>query len=250
MTKDSYIKAAEKILDSNYTACFTGAGISVESGIPPFRGANGLWSKYDPNILDLEQFHADPKPSWKVIKEIFYDFFGEAKPNDAHKVLAKMEAEGLLNDIITQNIDNLHQEAGSKTVHEFHGNSQRLSCTKCDKTYEPEPQILQSLPPLCDCGALLKPDFIFFGEMIPKDAMQASWQAAEQAEVFLLIGSTGEVYPASQVPVIAKQNGATIIEVNIGTSLFTNQITDILLLGKASEVMNKLYQTIQNIKNA
>jgi NAD-dependent deacetylase len=86
--------------------------------------------------------------------------------------------------------------------------------------------------------------------MIPQDAMQASWRAAEQADLFLLIGSTGEVYPASQVPVIAKQNGATIIEVNIGTSLFTNQITDILLLGKASEVMNKLYQTIQNIKNA
>lgn len=246
---NSYQRAAELILNSKYTAAFTGAGISVESGIPPFRGENGLWSKYDPGILDLDRFHSDPGPSWKVIKEIFYDFFGDAKPNDAHRVLAKMETEGLLQDVITQNIDNLHQEAGSKTVHEFHGNSQRMSCTKCGRKYDPTQELLAKLPPHCECGGLLKPDFIFFGEMIPRVPMEASFRAAEKANVFLVIGSTGEVYPAAQVPGMAKQNGATIIEVNVGTSQFTNHITDILLWGKASEVMNQLYQTIQSIKN-
>lgn len=244
-----YQRAAELILNSTHTSAFTGAGISVESGIPPFRGENGLWSKYDPGVLDLERFYAHPESSWKVIKEIFYDFFGDAKPNEAHKVLAKMEQDGLLKEIITQNIDNLHQEAGSKTVHEFHGNSQRISCTKCERKYGPSAEILAELPPQCECGGLLKPDFIFFGEMIPCEPMEKSFRAAEKAEVFLIIGSTGEVYPAAQIPGMAKQNGATIIEVNVSTSQFTGHITDILLPGKASKVMYQLYQTIQSIKN-
>lgn len=248
MVKDSYQKAAELLLGSSYTVCFSGAGISVESGIPPFRGEDGLWSKYNPNILDLDRFYASPAPSWKVIKEVFYDFFGSAKPNKAHKILGKLEQENLLKEIITQNIDNLHQEGGAKVVHEFHGNSQRLKCTKCGREYTPDDDILAELPPKCTCGGVLKPDFIFFGEMIPQDALKASYYAAEHADVFIIVGSTGEVYPASQIPVLASQNGAKIIEINISTSLFTNQITDILLLGKASEVMDKLYKTIQSIK--
>ncbi|MGM0648161.1 MAG: NAD-dependent protein deacylase [Bacteroidota bacterium] len=248
MIENAYQKAAELLIHSTYTACFTGAGISVESGIPPFRGADGLWSKYDPGFLDLDYFYANADRSWKVIKEIFYDFFGQAKPNAAHRILGKMEKEGLITEIITQNIDNLHQEGGSQTVHEFHGNSQRLSCTKCKSNYTPNNTLLQTLPPCCECGGLLKPDFIFFGEMIPQDALQAAYHAAENAEVFIVIGSTGEVYPASQIPVLAKQNGAKIIEVNTGESLFTDSITDILLKGKATEVMDKLYSVIQQQK--
>ena len=110
-------KAIDLIVNSKYTVAFTGAGISVESGIPPFRGETGLWSKYDPNVLDLNNFNVNPIEAWKVIKEIFYDFFGEAKPNPAHFALADLEKSGLLKAIITQNIDNLHYEAGSKEVY-------------------------------------------------------------------------------------------------------------------------------------
>ena len=248
MTTDLYTKAANAILNSKYTTGFTGAGISVESGIPPFRGKDGLWNKYDPSVLDLDRFYANPEAAWKLIKDIFYDFFGAAKPNDAHKVLGNLEKEGLLKEVITQNIDNLHQEGGSTVVHEFHGNSQRLVCTKCAKSYKPDSELLETLPPYCECGGLLKPDFIFFGEMIPQDALQAAYHAAENAEVFIVIGSTGEVYPASQIPVLAKENGATIIEINTGESLFTSSITDILLKGKATEVMDKLYSVIQQQK--
>lgn len=233
--------AADLIKKSKYTIAFTGAGISVESGIPPFRGEHGLWNKYNPEVLDLGYYLENPEKCWYYIREIFYDFFADAQPNAAHKVLAKMEAEGLLNSIITQNIDNLHQEAGSKTVHEFHGNSKRLKCLKCGKIIEANDVDFNNIPPLCDDdGEVLKPDFIFFGEGIPQKAYNNSFADAEKAEVCLIMGSTGEVMPASYVPRTAKQNGATIIEINPEESMFTGQVTDIHLKGKAGEIMEKL----------
>lgn len=233
--------AAEIIKLSKKTTAFTGAGISVESGIPPFRGKNGLWSKYDPIILELDYFKSKPEESWKVIKKIFYDFFGKAKPNTAHNVLAKMEAKGLLNSVITQNIDNLHYKAGSKNVYEFHGNSNNFVCLKCGEKFKLADIVLTDNPPYCEkCGGLLKPDFIFFGEGIPAKAYSASIEAANTSNVFLLIGTTGEVMPASQIPFLAKQNGAKIIEVNTEMSNYTNSITDIFLQGKATEIMKEL----------
>ncbi len=238
-------KAAEAIKRSNYTIAFTGAGISVESGIPPFRGENGIWSRYDPGTLELGFFYENPMESWKVIKQLFYDFFGNAESNLAHYALADMEKQGMLKCVITQNIDNLHQQAGSKIVHEFHGNSQKLVCTGCHIYYAPSDINLEELPPKCEkCEGLIKPDFIFFGEGIPSDAYQKSVEAASMAEVMLIIGSTGEVMPASQIPYHAKQNGAVIIEVNPGISNFTNTITDIYLEGKATEVMGKLKEAL------
>lgn len=237
----SFRQAADLLKQSNYTTAFTGAGISVESGIPPFRGATGLWSKYDPVVLDIGYFHSNPLESWRVIKEIFYDFFGKAKPNRAHKVLALMEQKGLLKNIITQNIDNLHQEAGSREVYEFHGNSRELICTKCGKKFVLQDIDFENLPVTCDvCGGLVKPDFIFFGEGIPQEAYSKSLEAAEKADVFLVIGTTGEIMPASQIPVIAKNNGAKIIEINIEPSNYTFQITDLFLKGKATEIMERL----------
>ena len=234
-------EAAKLIKKSNYTIAFTGAGISVESGIPPFRGEHGLWNKYDPKVLDLQYFLQNPEECWTFIREIFYDFFADAKPNSAHKVLAKMEKGRLLKSIITQNIDNLHQEAGSKTVHEFHGNSKKLICLKCGKQYKAEEIDFNNIPPKCkNDGEILKPDFIFFGEGIPEQAYKNSFADAEKAEVCLIIGSTGEVMPASYVPQTAKQNGAVIIEINPEESGFTNQITDIYLKGKAGEVLIEL----------
>lgn len=243
-------KAVNAIRKSNFTIAFTGAGISVESGIPPFRGENGIWSKYDPSTLELGFFYENPKASWEVIKQLFYDFFGNAESNLAHQALAEMEQEGLINCIVTQNIDNLHQQAGSNVVHEFHGNSQKLLCVKCKTYYVPEDINLDNLPPKCDsCNGLIKPDFIFFGEGIPPKAYENSVDAASRAEVVIIIGSTGEVMPAAQIPYHAKQNGATIIEINPGVSNFTNSITDIYLEGKATEVMGKLKEHLFDVDN-
>ncbi len=234
-------KAADIIRYSKYTTAFTGAGISVESGIPPFRGEKGLWNKYDPQTLELGYFHANPLASWKVIVEIFYEFFGSSKPNKAHEVLARMEQEGFLKAIITQNIDNLHFEAGNKSVYEFHGNAKQLVCTSCNSYFKPIEVDLNSLPVSCShCSGLVKPDFIFFGEGIPSLAYQKSVSAAEKSDVMIIIGTTGEVMPAGQMPIIAKSNGAKIIEINPEPSNLTNHITDIHLKGGAVEVMEAL----------
>lgn len=239
---DLPIKEVTEILkESKFTIAFTGAGISVESGIPPFRGENGLWNKYDPQVLDLGYFLTNAEECWVYIREIFYDFFADARPNRAHQVLAEMEQKGLLQAVVTQNIDNLHHEAGNKVVYEFHGNSKKLKCLRCGTVYDVSEIDLKTLPPRCKKdGEILKPDFIFFGEGIPHDAYSNSFAAAEKAEVCLIIGSTGEVTPASYVPRTAKQSGATIIEINPTETLFTDQITDIHLRGKASEIMGEL----------
>ncbi|MEN8117484.1 MAG: NAD-dependent deacylase [Bacteroidota bacterium] len=239
---NSLIKETARIIKkSKFTIAFTGAGISVESGIPPFRGEHGLWNKYNPEVLDLGYYLGNPAECWNYIREIFYDFFADAHPNKAHLILAKMEQIGLLNSVITQNIDNLHQEAGSHVVHEFHGNSKKLKCLKCERIYRAEEIDFNNIPPKCDDdGEILKPDFIFFGEGIPHDAYSHSFADAEKAEVCLIIGSTGEVMPASYVPRTAKQSGATIIEINPEESMFTGQVTDIHLKGKASEVLTEL----------
>lgn len=241
-------KAAKSIKNAKYPVAFTGAGISVESGVPPFRGENGIWNQYDPSSLELQFFLNNPEESWKVIRELFYQFFGDAKSNAAHFALAGLEKKGLLKSLITQNIDNLHQQAGSKEVYEFHGNSQKLVCLDCRKGFIPDDIDLNKLPPRCSCSGLIKPDFIFFGEGIPPNAYQKSVEAAGRADVILIIGSTGEVMPAAQMPYLAKQNGATIIEINPGKSNFTPSITDIYLQGKATSVMSSLYEEITGDK--
>jgi NAD-dependent deacetylase len=243
--EDLLNQAIKLIKEAKRISAFTGAGISVESGIPAFRGSDGLWSKYDPKVLDINYFYANPEKSWIAIKEIFYDFFGSAKPNDAHHGLAKLEEKGLLKEIITQNIDNLHQRAGSKIIYEFHGNSQKLVCTSCSKQYGAEEISLETLPPSCpSCDSLLKPDFVFFGEGIPAEPYQNSVHAAENSDLFIVIGTTGEVMPACYIPRQAKENGAKIIEINTEHSAFTNSITDIYLQGKASEIMNQLLKNL------
>jgi NAD-dependent deacetylase len=234
-------ESAELIKKSKYTIAFTGAGISVESGIPPFRGEHGLWNKYNPEVLDLGFYLENPDESWVYIREIFYDFFANAKPNKAHLVLARMEKSEMLKSVITQNIDNLHYASGSKTVYEFHGNSKRLKCLQCGAIYPASEFDFKDIPPRCKSdNEPLKPDFIFFGEGIPTEAYSKSFADAEKADVCIIIGSTGEVVPASYVPRTAKQSGALIIEVNPQESLFTENVTDIHLKGNAAEVMAEL----------
>jgi len=234
-------QAAKIIKQAKRVTAFTGAGISVESGIPPFRGEDGLWSKYDPRLFDISFFKSNTKKSWELIRNVFFESFGDAEPNRAHTGLAEMEQEGYLAAIITQNIDNLHQKAGSRTVYEFHGNSRRLVCLDCGNKVAVTEVALENLPPHCEeCGGIYKPDFVFFGEPIPEPARSKSFRESEIADVFLVIGSTGEVAPASQIPFLAKYNGAQIIEINIKHSNFTNDITDIFLEGKASVIVDKL----------
>ncbi len=230
-------KAKEEIKRSKRLVGFTGAGISVASGIPPFRGPNGLWSKYDPSMLDIDFFLNNTKESWKLIKEIFYSFLlKDIKPNPAHIALAKLGCP-----VITQNIDNLHQAAGSKDVVEFHGTAETLVCISCGKKFKRDEVDFEAEIPRCKaCGGILKPDFVFFKEPIPKDAFDKSIELAKTCDCMLVIGTTGEIMPASQIPYIAKRSGAFIIEVNPNPSNYTYEITDIFLQGKAEEILPKL----------
>jgi len=234
-------KAAELIRNARYVVAFTGAGISVDSGIPPFRGDNGLWNTHHPIFLEIDFFHKKPLHSWIKIKEIFYDNLGNAQPNIAHKILAKMEQRSFVESIITQNIDHLHQKAGSKYVYELHGNYKQLVCTECNTEYDVSFANLNFLPPTCYiCKGILKPDIVFFNEPIPHFVKTRSFAEAKKADVMLIIGTDAEVLPAADIPVVAKKNGAKIIEINIKQSQLTNTITDIFLKGKATEVLMKI----------
>jgi NAD-dependent deacetylase len=241
-------KAADIIRKSDWVTAFTGAGMSVESGIPPFRGPDGIWNKYDSRLLDMSYFDAHPEKCWITIKEIFYDFFGQAQPNPGHRVLAEMEAEGKLKALITQNIDDLHTRAGSKTVYEFHGNSRFLLCRKCGRKFEAASIDLSKLPPRCPVcvDEILKPGFIFFGESIPFQALSDSRYAAGRTECMIVIGTTGEVYPAAGMPQLAAQNKAHIIEINPSESAYTHTITEVYLplpAGEALPEIRKLMRT-------
>ena len=236
-SEQDIIKAAGWIVNAKHLVAFTGAGISVESGIPPFRGDGGIWSKYDPSILDIDYFFKHPLAAWEAIAEIFYNYFQNARPNPAHKLLARMEQEGMLKAVVTQNIDNMHHEAGNREVIEYHGNSKWLICSHCGTRYEISEVSLESLPPRCSNDEeVLKPDFVFFGEGIPEDAASKSVEQVSRADLLLLIGSTGEVMPAAMLPPIAKSNGAKVIEINPVSSSYTGSLTDLLLQGPAAEV--------------
>lgn len=239
-----YAQAARLIQEARFIVSFTGAGISVESGIPTFRGKDGLWSRYDPQILDIDFFHTYPKESWEKIKEIFYDYMGaKARPNRAHYFLAELEKRGKLKGIITQNIDALHQAAGSRDVVEFHGTAQRLVCEQCYSAYDFMDIDLTKLPPRCPrCEEVLKPDFVFFKEPIPEKAYTTSITLAQQADLLLIIGTTGEIMPASQIPYLAQ--GANVIEINIEPSNYTTTLTDIFLQDKATVAAGRLAELI------
>lgn len=231
-------QAANLIRKAKYAVAFTGAGISVESGIPPFRGENGLWNKVNPIFLEIEYFRNKPLQSWKKIKEIFYDSLGNTQPNIAHNTLTKMQERSFLESIITQNIDHLHQKLGSKYVYELHGTYKQLVCTECSSEFDMSFADLNFLPPTCFiCKGILKPDMVFFNEPIPPFAKKRSFEEAKKADLMIIIGTNAEVLPAANIPVVAKEHGAKIIEINIEETHFTREITDVFLKGKASEIM-------------
>ena len=243
-----YTQAARMIKRAKRCVAFTGAGISVESGVPPFRGENGLWNKYDPSTFDIAYFQENTQASWEVIREIFYELFGQVLPNTAHYTLAEMEARNLIQAVITQNVDNLHRDAGSQTVHEFHGSLKQVLCLSCHARYPVSRIDLNFLPPLCEsCGGILKPDVIFFGEAIPEPARSDSFEETTRADCLILVGTTGTVAPANLIPSAAKSNGAQIIEINPSPSAYTGQITDVFLQDVATIAMEKLMEAIDNL---
>lgn len=241
---EEYRAAARVIARADYLVAFTGAGISVESGVPPFRGTGGLWEQHDPRVLELGYFLRHPEECWTVIRELFYEKFREAKPNMAHKTLAYWEEIGLLKALITQNIDDLHTRAGNRDPIEYHGNCRRLICTQTGRRYDVTPELIAEIPPLSPEGALFKPDFVFFGEGIPADAARRAAHAARTADVMLIIGTTGEVFPAASLPPAAGQNGATIVEINVEPSSYTGTVTDIFLQAPAAEAMGVLGELV------
>ena len=232
---------AELIKKSKFAIAFTGAGISVESGIPPFTGAGGLWNKYDPKFIELSFFYSNPKKSWEEMRKIFFNSMGTAQPNKAHEVLADMETKGLLKGIITQNIDGLHQAAGSKNVVEFHGTIHTLACLDCSLRYNvSETDISQDIPRCPSCNGILKPDFVFYGEGINKNNYDKSLKMANNADLVIIVGTAGQVMPACYMPFTAQRNGAKIIEVNTLESSFTSQITNYFFQTKATEFFGEL----------
>lgn len=240
------IEVLSKLKTASHIVAFTGAGISVESEIPPFRGKNGIWNKYDPRSLEIDYFYGHPEESWLVIREIFNSHFNKAAPNAAHYFMAELEQKGKLIDVITQNIDNLHQDAGSKKVYEFHGNSKMKKCTECHHRALVSENDLQQIPVMCpECGALTKPDFVFFGEGIPEKAYEDSLHAARNCDVMIIVGALGEVMPAANMPYEAKRNGAFVIEVNPEPSNFTDQITDLFIPSEAGVFFSRLKRMME-----
>jgi len=242
---DPLNQAADIIIKGRFNIALTGAGISVESGIPDFRSKGGLWTKYDPaEYATISAFKEDPEKVWKMIKEMD-ELLIKAKPNKAHIGLAELERMGYLHGIITQNVDNLHQEAGSTNVIEYHGTSKTLTCLWCGRGYQKEEKEGE-YPPKCECGKILKPDIVFFGEPIPQEAMARSFQMASKADVLLIIGTSAVVSPANTIPSIAKQNGAKVIEVNKERTWLTDSITDVFLHGSAGEIIDELVSKVKN----
>ncbi len=231
--------AAEIIYHSKSTLALTGAGISVESGIPDFRSAGGLWSRFDPEeYATITAFRENPEKIWNMLRELG-ELVEQAKPNDAHLGMGELESMGFLHCIITQNIDNLHQAGGAKNVIEYHGNSSSLSCLWCGNRYSVEEK-RGEYPPKCQCLKILKPDVIFFGEAIPVDALNRSFQLAGAAQALMVVGTSAAVSPANTIPVVAKQNGAKIIEINKERTHLTDSVTDVFLQGGAGEIIKTL----------
>lgn len=240
-------KAANIVVKSKMTIALTGAGISVESGIPDFRSAGGLWKKFDPaEYATIEAFRSSPEKVWEMLREM-EEVVLQAKPNKAHIGLGELEKMHCLQYIITQNVDNLHQAGGARNVIEYHGNSATLSCLRCGMQYNASEKRDEHLP-RCLCGNVLKPDVIFFGEAIPPQAMHRSFQLASTAHALLVIGTSAAVSPANTIPGVAKQNGAKIIEINKEETHLTSTLTDIFLQGSAGEIVSGLVEEVKGLK--
>ncbi len=244
--KESISRAVELLLSAKHVVALTGAGISVESGIPPFRGKGGLWEKIDPiKYASIDAFLADPEDVWEMLIKGMKEVLDVATPNKAHQGLARLEDLGVLKTIITQNVDGLHQMAGSKDVIEFHGTFASQRCLECHGRVASSDLTLDQIPPRCSCGGIYRPEVIFFGEQIPFDALQRSEKISSTCDAMIVIGTSATVQPAAFMPMIAKQSGAAIIEINAEETPFTHQISDVSIIGKAGMIMEALLKEVK-----
>ena len=215
--------AKDWLKQSKFTLALTGAGISVPSGIPDFRSPGGLWSHFDPwQVCSDWALEHNPKGVWEFLLEAI-SLFKQAKPNPAHLALAELEDKGFLQAVITQNIDGLHQRAGSRKVIEFHGGCTCFYCHRCGQEFDPN-QVFSltpaDIPWLCPCGGTVRPNVVFFGESIPSKALLVSQEYCAQADLILIVGTSGEVAPANTLPTLVKQRGGKVIEINLGPTAY------------------------------
>jgi len=252
--KEKINKVAQMIAASKRLVVFTGAGISTESGIPDFRGPDGLWTKVDPEDFTFDKFLS----SRETRKKVWYylvegGLMTNAKPNQAHLAIAELEKMNKLSSVITQNIDNLHQRAGNnpKKVHELHGNMEWLVCLDCGERYDLE-LMRQKHPspdhfPVCEkCQGILKPDVVFFGEMLPPETLMSAERESEECDLLIVIGSSLVVYPAAYMPLYAKRSGAKIVIINMGDTGH-DDIADVFINAPAGETMTKIMERLKSI---
>ncbi|MFT4946887.1 MAG: NAD-dependent deacetylase [Natronomonas sp.] len=242
---------ARAIAEADSTVAFTGAGVSTASGIPDFRSEGGIWDQYDPSEFHYSKFKADPAAFWELRLDLYEEIFDdEIEPNEAHQALAALEAAGHLETVITQNVDGLHEAAGSSVV-AIHGNGQRVACEDCGRT-EPLDAARQQidggrLPPECStCGGVLKPDTVLFGEQLPRIPLQRAKQQARDADVLLTAGSSLTVEPAASLPRIANRTGATLVIVNLEETPVSDS-AEFDIRGDVTEVLPAVSDTIERL---
>jgi NAD-dependent deacetylase len=248
-------RAALALASARYAIALVGAGISVESGIPPFRGAGGLWTKRgEPPMDGYQRFIADPAAGWREMlarrgsDDEFSRALSEAVPNEAHFALARLESIGVLRHTISQNIDNLHFIAGSEAVTEIHGNRTKVRCIDCGGRWRFDEVDLAVLPPACaQCGGVLKSDTVMFGEPIPQAALAECQAQAELADCMLIAGTSATVTPAAWFPQMVLERGGTLVEVNPEPTPLSD-LAAASLRGPAGEVLPRLVEHVQALR--
>lgn len=256
-------RAAKDLINSKYAIALTGAGMSTESGIPDFRGPSGIWTK-DPEAerrayQTYDKFLANPREYWeeRLGSSSLLGDLDRIKPNPGHYALAELEKMGMLKRVITQNIDNLHQRAGSKNVLDYHGNTFKLRCTDCNVRFDSEEYDLQklraegNLPPRCKrCSGVIKADVVHFREPIPGDVAHQSLKEAGKCDLMLICGTSAVVYPFASLPRIARErNMLTIIELNAEPTPLTEEgVSDYLIQGKTGEILPRIVETVKKLR--
>lgn len=245
-TRQADLQSAARLLrEARHAVVFTGAGISTPSGIPDFRSANsGLWERFNPmEVASIQVFRTNPERFYDWLRPLLRDILN-AQPNAAHLALARMETAGVIKAVITQNIDDLHQRAGSTHVYEVHGSLRTVTCPTCKKTYSSLQfrEIVQQkngMPRCPDCNRVLKPDITLFGEMLPADVWIEAEDHCRRADVVLVAGSSLEVWPAAALPDLALENGAKLI-INNRTETHLDQSAAVILRGDVAEVLPEI----------
>lgn len=232
----NHIKNAKSIV------ALTGAGISAESGVPTFRGENGLWKNHKPEELaNAQAFLRNPKLVWEWY-HYRRDIIKKVNPNPGHYALVKLEEYSPEFTLITQNVDNLHKLAGSRNIKELHGNIMRNRCVDCNRRYEIN-EIPDSDIPRCSCGGMIRPDVVLFGDLLPADALNESIYAARNCDLFMSIGTSALVQPAASLPIEAKNYGAYVVEINFEKTVISS-LVDVSIPGKSGEILPELIKAL------